>query len=73
MGQKERLLGVLKDKGLNIAEDQVAALVESVFELAEAVIKESDNKFDDLLLVAFPQVKSLLLDQVDKIDGEDDK
>jgi len=44
--------------------------VESIFKIAEIEIKASENKIDDMALVLLPQIKSFVLNAVDKIDGE---
>lgn len=44
--------------------------VESVFKIAEIEIKASENKIDDMALLLLPQIKSFVLNAVEKIDGE---
>lgn len=66
MSEKEKLLEILKNAG----EDQVKAIVEGVFKLAEDCAKASDNKFDDLVLVAVPLLKDLVMKELDKIDNQ---
>ena len=65
-----KVMDVLKVKGLELAEEQVKMLIEGLFEVAEEVINESENKYDDMVKASFPLVKGLLLGLVDKIDGK---
>lgn len=60
----------LKEKGLDFAEEQVKSIVEGVFDFIEFTVKESENKYDDAVVAFLPLLKNLLLEQVDKIDGE---
>lgn len=71
---KSELISLLKEEGLNIAEDQVAAFVTAFFDkVLPAVAAKTDNTIDDLVLAALgSKAKELLLAQVDKVDGEDD-
>jgi len=66
------LLEELKGKGIVVAEDLAEVLVESTFTWVEKSAIASENKYDDLLLAALPLVKSQILSQVDKIDGNVD-
>jgi TRAP-type C4-dicarboxylate transport system substrate-binding protein len=71
MDLKKVLVEKLKDKGMDIAEDAAKDVIEAVFETAEEVVKETENKYDDLLMAAFPAAKAALLELADKIDGEE--
>ena len=64
------LVGKLKDKGLDIAEDAAGHVVESVFKWVEESVVLTENKWDDMSLVVLPIVKKQVMDQVDKIDGK---
>lgn len=72
MDLKKELVEELKKKGINIAEDAVMHLIDAVFEIGERAVVASENKYDDLLLAAFPAGKKALKDLADKIDGEKD-
>jgi hypothetical protein len=61
----------LKVRGLDVAEEAAKILVEEVLAWTEESVKLTENKFDDMLLVVLPQVKSYALAQVDKIDGKE--
>lgn len=60
----------LKARGLDVAEDAVKVLVEEVFGSVEEIIKLSENKYDDMLLLALPKAQQVLLGYADKIDGK---
>lgn len=60
----------LKEKGLPEVEGVAKGVVEAVFDWAEESVKASPSKLDDLALVVIPPLKSLILTQVDKIDGK---
>lgn len=70
MDFKKEVVEELKLKGLDVAEDAVKALVEVVFEVGEKAIIKSENKYDDFLLAVLPKGKEMLLELVDKIDGQ---
>lgn len=67
---KQALIAILKAKGLDIAEEALKDALEALFQVAEEVVKKSENKYDDLLLVILPQIKPYILEAVDKIDGQ---
>jgi hypothetical protein len=64
------LVGKLKDKGLDVAEDAAKAVVESVFEWTEESAKISATKVDDMIVGVAAPIKGFVLEQVDKIDGQ---
>lgn len=70
---KKEILDSLKAKGLDVAEEALAEVVEGLFEVAETLIVKSENKFDDMALVVLPKLKELTLKALDKLDGEDDE
>ncbi len=70
---KKEMLQILKDRGLDVAEEALAEVVEGAFELIEALIVKSANKYDDMALVVLPKLKEYALAAVDKLDGEDDE
>ena len=69
--EEKKLSDILKEKGLDLAESQVEALVHGVFECIELVVKKTDNKIDDAVIGFLPQLKDIVLEKVDKIDGEE--
>ena len=68
----KRLLEILKAKGLDVAEDMVAILVQGNFEWLKESAVISTNKVDDFLALGYPHAEKLALEQVDLIDGKDD-
>jgi len=63
----------LSKAGAKIGEDLVQRVIkELVVPYAEYYIKKSDNKIDDVLLPFMGQLEAALLEQADKIDGEED-
>lgn len=59
-----------KKELLKLGEKLTREAVESIFKIAEIEIKASENKIDDMALVLLPQIKSFVLNAVEKIDGE---
>ena len=61
-----------KKVALNIGEEAARQVIkELVLPLLEQKILESENKYDDLLLPFKAQLEAMLLQAVDKIDGEE--
>lgn len=65
-----KLVERLKGKGLDLAEEAAKLVVVETFGWLEDEIVASESNYDDLLLAVFPSIKKLILDQVDRIDGE---
>ncbi len=63
---------ILKDKGLDLAEDALKIVAESTFDWVEESAKISPTPYDDMGLVVLPQLKKLAFEKIDKIDGEED-
>lgn len=59
----------LKQEGLKYAETLTAESVDCIFNLLEIIIKDSENKIDDMLLSVLEPLKAIILQYVDKIDG----
>jgi len=70
MSVKDKVLNILKDEGLDLAEDAAEKVVKAGFKIGKLLISESENKVDDLLLPLFDLVEPRVLELVDKIDGE---
>jgi len=66
------LVGKLKGRGLDLAEESAKILVEEVLDWAQESVVLSPNKFDDLVGAFIPQLKAAALALADKIDGKDD-
>jgi hypothetical protein len=67
---KAELLADLKAQGLDVAEDALKGIVEAVFGAVEKLIQASPNKYDDMLLAFLPLAKPMVLELVDKVDGQ---
>ena len=63
---------LLKERGLDIAEDQARNLVEGLFDFVEYAIEKSHTKIDDMFLGLLPQGRGIALKHIDKIDGRTD-
>ena len=64
------VLEKLKARGLNIAEDAAGEAVKAVFEGVREYVQASENQFDDLALAVMPAIESIVLKEIDKIDGK---
>jgi len=58
----------LKSLGLPVLEDTAVKIVEKIFKWLEESAKISHTPYDDLVALLYPQIKILILAQVDKID-----
>jgi hypothetical protein len=63
----EELPVEIKKELLGLGEDAAKVTVERLFNIIELAIKDSKNKFDDMLLPALPKLKDVTLTYVDKI------
>tara|TARA_R110002096_G_scaffold174498_1_gene350267 strand:- start:1663 stop:1893 length:231 start_codon:yes stop_codon:yes gene_type:complete len=69
-----KLLGEeLKKEGLEIAEESLKIIVEATFNFVEKSAKLSETVYDDMALLILPQVKKMILEQVEKINKEDNE
>ncbi len=64
------LMSELKDNGLEIAEESAKVLISSVFSWLEKSAALSENKYDDLAVILYPQLKAYALEQAEKINKE---
>lgn len=62
----------LKGKGLDVAEESLNILFDSVVEWVEESAKISATPYDDIAMLVMPQLKKLVKEAIDKIDGEKD-
>ena len=60
----------LKELGLDGLENVTKDAVDLVFKALEVIIKDSENKIDDIILPTLPILKEKLLLLVDKNDGK---
>ncbi len=72
MSTKEIILKELKAAGLDIAEESTAAVVRGTLNAIEEIVKQTENKYDDMLLPVLEIVKPKLMKLIDTIDGEED-
>lgn len=63
----------IKAELLNLGENVATDSVNSVFKIIELVIKDSANKFDDMLLPVIPQLKKVVMEYVEDIDKADNE
>jgi hypothetical protein len=69
---KEALIKDAKELGLDLIEDNVKKSVEFFFMAIPKIAAESENKIDDAIAQFLPLVKPMLMELVDKLDGEED-
>lgn len=60
----------LKRELLKCGEISARTAVDTVFNLVETVVKDTENKFDDVVLVAVPKIKEAVLQLIDKISED---
>jgi len=58
----------LKAEGLDFAEESVKDIVENAFATINAIVKITENKYDDMALPLIELAKKVVMDAVDKID-----
>lgn len=63
----EKLKEEIRAELLTLAESVSTEAVKTVFKITELAIKDSENKFDDMLLPAIPKLQEVVLGFVDKI------
>lgn len=67
---KSAIVDILKEQGLDIAEDVVALTIKAVLKGLPKILEQTENKYDDLLIPLLKVIEGPLLELVDKIDGE---
>lgn len=70
MDQKE-IVRVLKDEGLDIAEDMAVHAVKGAFQLIKTMLPKVNPVVALVMIPMLDTLQPLLLDVIDKIDGED--
>lgn len=65
------LLAELKGNGLEIAEESAKVVIVAVFEWLEKSAALSENKYDDLASVLYPQLRAYALEQAEDINKAD--
>lgn len=67
----KRLVDILKEQGIDIAEDAAEMLAKSILTWIKEEVVASENKYDDLVLAIFPVLEPMLFKAIDKIDGKE--
>lgn len=67
----KKLAAKLKEKGLDVAEEGAKVTVESVLEWVKEEAIASENKIDDVVVAIIPVIKPHIMEQIDKIDGQE--
>ena len=69
---KDKVLQMAKERGLDILEDSVENLGELALDIVGLMIKESKNSYDDMIWMAVEgKAREELKKLVDKIDGKE--
>ena len=68
----QKLLDALKKDGLELTEEALAKLLNTVLDWGEETVKATPNSYDDILLIAIPKIREELRKLIDKINGVDD-
>ncbi len=63
------LIGKLKARGLDVAEEAGKILVEETFAWLGESADVSENPYDNMAKVIYPKAKEFALAQIDKLDG----
>jgi hypothetical protein len=61
----------LKAQGLEVAEETAKVVAKAVFNWIEASVKLTATPFDDFFIVARPQIESVVMPAVEKINPND--
>jgi len=67
---KAKLKEILKEEGLDLAEETVSLAVKAVFNALPKIAKETENTIDDALVGIIEVLKPTVNAWIDKIDGE---
>ena len=68
---KKELKEILKEQGLDLAEETVTTVVKGVLKALPAIVTATENKIDDLAIPILLVLEPVLLSYVDKIDGKE--
>ena len=63
----ERLKGI----GLELAEENLKVLVPEILKFLKDSAEASETPYDDVLVALLPVLETFILEQVEKINGED--
>ena len=70
---KDEIIEFFKEEGLDVAEDVVVAAVRGAFRLIKEIVPRFSSGLGVIVSPMIEYVEGLVLEQVDKIDGEDDE
>ncbi len=70
--KKEEIVGILKEEGLDIAEDMAEVAVKAAFRVIAILIPKISNGLGAVIVPLLTYAEPLILDIIDKIDGEED-
>ena len=62
------LLEILKSQGLEVAEESAKVIIKATFQWLKESAEISENKYDDLAVVLYPQLEKYALEQAEKIN-----
>lgn len=66
----QALLAELKNKGLNLVEDEAKSAVQSILKWVVDSAKASPSPFDDVAALVVSQLQDKIMAEIDKIDGQ---
>ena len=66
---RSELSDILKEHGLNVAEDTAIAAVKSIFKALPDIALKTENKVDDLFIPVVSIIEPKIIEMLDKIDG----
>lgn len=70
--EKSEIIDVLKEEGLDLAEDLAVNAVRGAISLIKTMLPKINSMVAILLIPLLDQLEPVLLDMLDKIDGQDD-
>lgn len=62
------LIEILKSQGLEIAEESAKVVIKATFQWLKESAEISENKYDDLTVILYPQLEKYTLKQAEKIN-----
>lgn len=60
----------LKAKGFDVAEDAAKLVFDCTIDWVNESVVLTENKIDDMIVIAIPKIKEIAHGYIDKIDGE---
>ena len=70
--EKSEIIDVLKEEGLDLAEDLAVNAVRGAISLIKTMLPKINSMVAILLIPLLDQLEPVLLGMLDKIDGQDD-